>query len=197
MTGAWVRLQATEYGGCPKGSCKDYLSNLVQQLESLNEVMAATDSEKFAKPIEIMQEIPDSPIDDIDSKRESILDIRAQSKSRLSRHPEEATGLGFPLGAYRLSPEEDMVLQQGVDALVTDCMARYGFQYKPAPARTPSGQSRSRIHGVTESRSHGVTEEREARSYGYRNPEQSRPKNSGNQAGAPDESACSRSGPPT
>ncbi|MGW8358424.1 hypothetical protein [Streptomyces wedmorensis] len=94
MAGAWARVQATEYGGCPpKGSCKDYLSNLVQQLESLNEVMAATDSEKYAKPIEIMQEIPDSPIDDIDSKRESILDIRVQLKSWFSRHPEEATGL--------------------------------------------------------------------------------------------------------
>lgn len=91
------------------------------------------------------------------------------------------TGLGFPLDAYRPSPEEDMVLQQGVDALVTDCMARCGFQYKPAPARTPSGQSRSRLYGVTE--------EREARSYGYRNPEQSRPKNSGKQASSPDESA--------
>ncbi len=90
-------------------------------------------------------------------------------------------GLGFPLDAYRLSPEEDMVLQQGVDTLATDCMARYGFQYKPAPARTPSGQSRSRLYGVTE--------EREARSYGYRNPEQSRPKNSGKQASAPDENA--------
>ncbi|MEW1701126.1 hypothetical protein [Streptomyces sp. NPDC091278] len=93
MAGAWARVQATEYGGCPKGSCKDYLSNLVQQLESLNQVMAATDGEKFAKPIEIMQEIPDSPIADIDSKRESILDIRAQLKSWFSRHPEEATGL--------------------------------------------------------------------------------------------------------
>ncbi len=93
MAGAWARVQATEYGGCPKGSCKDYLSNLVQQLESLNEVMAATDSEKFAKPIEIMQEIPDSPINDIDSERESILDIRAQLKSWFSRHSEEAAGL--------------------------------------------------------------------------------------------------------
>ncbi|WP_411069536.1 hypothetical protein [Streptomyces sp. cmx-4-25] len=93
VAGAWARVQATEYGGCPKGSCKDYLSNLVQQLESLNEVMAATDSEKFAKPIEIMQEIPDSPINDIDSERESILDIRAQLKSWFSRHSEEAAGL--------------------------------------------------------------------------------------------------------
>ncbi|MFF5393185.1 hypothetical protein ACFY5H_33545 [Streptomyces sp. NPDC013012] len=95
VAGAWARVQATEYGGCPKGSCKDYLLNLIQQLESLNEVMAATDGEKFAEPIEIMQEIPDSSIGDIDSKKESILDMRTQLKSWFSRHPKEAKGLSY------------------------------------------------------------------------------------------------------
>ncbi|MGA5197760.1 hypothetical protein [Streptomyces exfoliatus] len=73
------------------------------------------------------------------------------------------TDLAFPLDAYRLSPEEDMVLEQAIDALTATCMTRFGIQYKTAPPQSPTGQSRSRLYGVTE--------EREASVYGYRNPE--------------------------
>lgn len=84
----------------------------------------------------------------------------------------ETKQLVFPLGAYEATADERQRLNSAQDALVVQCMSRFGFTHTP-PAR--------RAAPVTDNRYvFGVVDAEEVARYGYQNPlaavaEQSRP----------------------
>ncbi|GGY14096.1 hypothetical protein GCM10010358_77870 [Streptomyces minutiscleroticus] len=94
VAAAWARVQATEYSGCGEGSCEDYLTNLVQQLDSLKASMETASEKEFAQPIEIIDDIstPSPGSTDIDTMKEPILNARSQLKVWFSQHPDAAKG---------------------------------------------------------------------------------------------------------
>ncbi|MFD9307208.1 hypothetical protein ACFWCB_31830 [Streptomyces sp. NPDC060048] len=76
----------------------------------------------------------------------------------------ESRDLVFPLAAYLPTPQQHGVLDGAQDALIDQCMKRYGLRYdqrrKADPAAAPD-----------EARRYGVSSEADATRYGYANPQ--------------------------
>ncbi|WP_031084075.1 hypothetical protein [Streptomyces sp. NRRL WC-3549] len=74
----------------------------------------------------------------------------------------ETRQLDFPLSTYESTPEERQKLSSAQDALVAQCMARFGFSYtSPAQRTAPATDNRYVF---------GVVDVKEVARYGYQNP---------------------------
>jgi len=73
----------------------------------------------------------------------------------------DSTGLRLPVAAYLLSPDTQLQLDKASQALVKQCMKRYGLTYADSPAAPRSAPAT-----ITEMR-YGVTNPEQARTTGY------------------------------
>ncbi|MEV6602019.1 hypothetical protein AB0M36_34985 [Actinoplanes sp. NPDC051346] len=69
----------------------------------------------------------------------------------------------LPLDAYKAIGEQDLALDQARNRLLSDCLARFGFEVEP-PRLTPE------VLGENQKR-YGITDPNRAAQYGYREPE--------------------------
>lgn len=74
----------------------------------------------------------------------------------------ETKRLEFPLGAYEATSDERQKLKSAQDALVVQCMSRFGFAYTPPPQQAAPATDNRYIFGVVDAE--------EVARYGYLNP---------------------------
>ncbi|UGY92684.1 hypothetical protein [Streptomyces gobiensis] len=74
----------------------------------------------------------------------------------------ETKHLEFPLGTYEATNDERRKLSSAQDALVVECMSRFGFAYTPPPQQTAPATDNRYIFGVVDAK--------EVARYGYGNP---------------------------
>ncbi|RSO07304.1 hypothetical protein DMH18_25545 [Streptomyces sp. WAC 06783] len=73
--------------------------------------------------------------------------------------------MAYPLESYKLTDDQEKKIVQAVDALTVSCMKSFGITYKPVPSTGDNGLGSSHKH------LYGVTDEKEARTYGYGDPD--------------------------
>lgn len=72
---------------------------------------------------------------------------------------DDAGQLSFPIDAYRMTTEEDIMLQQAAWVLTLDCLAAFGVDYTPPPLQPEHLPSYKRRYGLLDLKS--------ARGWGY------------------------------